>query len=173
MKFLLLPKGVVTLTGGSLIWFWKWSLEIINEMKDNLLFVIVFCQFFPFQSLLLWLHFFFQSNIYICQVSKYYINPMEGTSESRLDDQTFSFNVMFVAHNIGWLNKLTKSAHIIRLAYYRLNHGAHHIDSFFDFFFLLPGRLRLEFGFKMFDRLAGNLESSVSFFCLEPHDTTV
>lgn len=173
MKFLLLPKGVVTLTGGSLIWFWKWSLEIINEMKDNLLFVIVFCQFFPFQSLLLWLHFFLQSNIYICQVSKYYINPMEGTSESRLDDQTFSFNVMFVAHNIGWLNKLTKSAHIIRLAYYRLNHGAHHIDSFFDFFFLLPGRLRLEFGFKMFDRLAGNLESSVSFFCLEPHDTTV
>ena len=117
--------------------------------------------------------FFLQSNIYICQVSKYYINPMEGTSESRLDDQTFSFNVMFVAHNIGWLNKLTKSAHIIRLAYYRLNHGAHHIDSFFDFFFLLPGRLRLEFGFKMFDRLAGNLESSVSFFCLEPHDTTV
>ena len=166
MKFLLLPKGVVTLTGGSLIWFWKWSLEIINEMKDNLLFVIVFCQFFPFQSLLLWLQFFFfQSNRYICQVSKYYINPMEGTSESRLDDQTFSFNVMFVAHNIGWLNKLTKSAHIIRLAYYRLNHGAHHIDSFFDFFFLLPGRLRLEFGFKMFDRLAGNLESSVSFFC--------
>ena len=83
--------------------------------------------------------FFLQSNIYICQVSKYYINPMEGTSESRLDDQTFSFNVMFVAHNIGWLNKLTKSAHIIRLAYYRLNHGAHHIDSFFDFFFSCLG----------------------------------
>ena len=135
--------------------------------------LLFFANFSPFNPYFYDYVFFFQSNIYICQVSKYYINPMEGTSESRLDDQTFSFNVMFVAHNIGWLNKLTKSAHIIRLAYYRLNHGAHHIDSFFDFFFLLPGRLRLEFGFKMFDRLAGNLESSVSFFCLEPHDTTV
>ena len=65
----------------------------------------------------------------------------------------------------GVANKLTKSAHIIRLAYYRLNHGAHHIDSIFDFFFSPAWAPPTRIWFKMFDRLAGNLESSVSFFC--------
>ena len=70
-------------------------------MKDNL-FLLLFFANFPLSILTFMITFFFlQLNMYICQVSKYYINPMEGTSESRLDDQTFSFNVMFVAHNIG------------------------------------------------------------------------
>ena len=165
MKFLLLPKGVVTLTGGSLIWFWKWSLEIINEMKDNLLFVIVFCQFFPFQSLLLWLHFFFTvKHIYLPSLKILY-QPNGG--DLRVPPRRSNIFVhCHVCCTHHWVAKQVNkvSPHytfsILPLKPWRASHR-------FDLrFFFSPAWAPLtRFWFKMFDRLAGNLESSVSFFC--------
>ena len=117
-------------------------------MKDNLLFVIVFCQFFPFQSLLLWLHFFFlQSNIYLPSIKILY-QPNGGDLRvpPRRSNIFVQRHVCCTQHWVAkQVNKVSPhyTFNILPLKPWR---ASHRFDLWF--FFLLPGRLWLDFGLK-------------------------